>query len=155
MAPVEPALLRRAQILILASRLVELWVRDVVPPSTIYCVVGSSDERGYCRKRFWALYPWGIQICVVDSALEQNPMTTKEHRTFTSELRKMGTYEVRQNTYKSFQIDAAKRTIAVTELERRRQARAPDTIKAPKSRRMVILITVVIAAAAVAYWKFT
>lgn len=66
----------------------------------------------------------------------------------------MGTYEVRQNTYKSFQFDAAKRTMAVTELERRRQARAPDTIKDPKFRRIVILITVVIAAVAAAYWNF-
>lgn len=81
-------------------------------------------------------------------------MTSKEHLAFALELRKLDTYEVRQHTDVSIQSDAAKRTMAVTELERRRQGRGPHTIKNPIAVPIVILIIVLIAAAAAAYWKF-
>ena len=83
-------------------------------------------------------------------------MTPKEHRAFDSELRRLGAFEVRENTNPAHQPDSHKRAMAVTELERRRQARAPDTIKDPVSGRTVSLLflLVVIAAIATAYWHF-
>ena len=83
-------------------------------------------------------------------------MTPKEHRAFDSELRRLGTFEVRENTNPENQPDSIKRAMAVTELERRRQARAPDTIRNPITGRMVSLLffAVLIAAVGAAYWRY-
>jgi hypothetical protein len=83
-------------------------------------------------------------------------MTPKEHRAFDSELRRMGAFEVRENTNPANQPDSIKRAMAVTELERRRQARAPDTIRDPVTRRTVSLLFlfILIAAAGAAYWRY-
>ena len=83
-------------------------------------------------------------------------MTPKEHRAFDSELRRMGTFDVRENTDPANQPDSIKRAMAVTELERRRQARAPDTIRDPVTGRTMsfLFLFVLIAAAGAAYWRF-
>ncbi len=78
-------------------------------------------------------------------------MTTKEHQAFASELRLMHTGEVRENINSDIQPDAAKLAMAVTELERRRQARAPDTIRNP-IRMFLLLIAFFGIIAATAYW---
>ncbi len=46
--------------------------------------------------------------------------------------------------------------MAVTELERRRQARAPDTIRDPLIGRMISLLVlfILIAAVGTAYWRY-
>lgn len=83
-------------------------------------------------------------------------MTRKEHREFISELRQLGAFEVREQTDPANQPDTIKRAMAVTELERRRQARAPDTIRDPVTGRMVflLLLCVLIAAAGAVYWLY-
>ena len=78
-------------------------------------------------------------------------MTTKEHQAFASELRLMHTGEVRENINAAIQPDAAKRAMAVTELERRRQARAPNTIRNP-IRMYLLLIAFAGIVGATAYW---
>ena len=92
---------------------------------------------------------------VITDNLQMNP---KEQHTFASELRRMTEFEVRENSKPSIQRDPIKRAIAVTELERRRQTRAPKTTKDPILGRTgsLIFLTVVIAlaVAAAAYWKF-
>ena len=78
-------------------------------------------------------------------------MTPKEHHAFASELRRMDAVEVRDNTNADIQPAAVKRAMAVTELERRRQTRAPDTIRNPI--RMPLLLTAFAGiVAATAYW---
>ena len=83
-------------------------------------------------------------------------MTPKEHREFVSTLRRLGTFDVREQTNPKVQPDSIKRAMAVTELERRRQARAPETIKDPVTGRMVSLFVlfILIAAVGAAYWRF-
>lgn len=83
-------------------------------------------------------------------------MTPKEHREFDSELRRLTTFDVREHADAASQPDSFKRAMAVTELERRRQARAPETIRDPVSGRVVALIFVLIliAGAGAAYWQF-
>ena len=83
-------------------------------------------------------------------------MTPQEHRAFDAELRRLGTFDVRENTDPANQPDSLKRAMAVTELERRRQARAPHTIRDPVMGRMVSLLFLFILVAAVgaAYWGF-
>lgn len=83
-------------------------------------------------------------------------MTPKEQRAFLAELRRMSAFEVRENTDPAVQSEPIRRAMAVTELERRRQARAPDTIRDPVTRRMVSLVVfgVLVAAGAAAYWRF-
>ncbi len=81
-------------------------------------------------------------------------MASREYRAFALELRNMSAYDVRQHTETSFETDAAKRAMAVTELERRRQASAQENAKDRITGRIVFLMTVVIAAAVAAYWKF-
>jgi len=83
-------------------------------------------------------------------------MTPKEHRAFDSELRRMSTFDVRENTDPAHQPNSIKRAMAVTELERRRQARAPDTIRDPVTGRTVSLLFlfILIAAVGAAYWRF-
>ncbi len=83
-------------------------------------------------------------------------MTPKEHRTFDHELRRLSTFEVREHTDRAKQPDSTKRAMAVTELERRRQARAPNTIKDPATGRMMSLLVlfVLVVAAGAAYWRF-
>ena len=78
-------------------------------------------------------------------------MTIKEHQAFASELRLMDAGEVRENTNAAIQSDATKRAMAVTELERRRQARAPDTIRNP-IRMYLLLIAFAGIVGATAYW---
>ena len=83
-------------------------------------------------------------------------MTPKEHRAFDSGLRRLGAYEVRENTNPVNQPDSTKRAMAVTELERRRQARAPDTIRDPVTRRTmsVLFLFILVAAVGAAYWRY-
>lgn len=83
-------------------------------------------------------------------------MTPKEHRAYIHELRRMNTFEVRENTDSAKQPSSIKRAMAVTELERRRQARAPETIKDPMPGRAVSLLVLflVVVAAGAAYWRF-
>ena len=78
-------------------------------------------------------------------------MTPEQYRAFNAELKNMTTLEVRQNTEPSHQSDARKRAMAVTELERRRQLRAPDTIKDPLYGRPGFLIVVILVIAVAAY----
>ncbi len=78
-------------------------------------------------------------------------MAPKEHQAFASKLRRIDAVEVRENTISTFQPDAAKRAMAVTELERRRQARAPDTIRNP-IRISLLLIAFATIVGATAYW---
>jgi hypothetical protein len=82
-------------------------------------------------------------------------MTPKEHKAFVSELRQMSAYDVRENTKPSVQPVSLKRAMAVTELERRRQARAPDTFTASRSQRTVGLIVLGSLIGAAAYWQFS
>lgn len=83
-------------------------------------------------------------------------MTPKEHRAYLTALRRMSTFEVRENTDPASQPESIKRAMAVTELERRRQARAPDTIRDPITGRTVslVLFGVLIAAGSIAVWRF-
>jgi hypothetical protein len=83
-------------------------------------------------------------------------MTPKEHRAFDLELRRLGAFDVREQTNPDIQPDSFKRAMAVTELERRRQARAPNTIKDPVTGRMLSLLVMLIlfAAAGAAYWRY-
>lgn len=81
-------------------------------------------------------------------------MPAKEHQDFASELRRMDAVEVRENTNSANQPGAVKRAMAVTELERRRQARAPDITKSSKLLRSVPLLVLGVLIAAAAYWKF-
>ena len=83
-------------------------------------------------------------------------MTPKEHRAFDLELRRLGAYEVREHTDPAIQPDSIKRAMAVTELERRRQARAPETIRDPVTGRTISLLflCILIAALGAAYWRF-
>lgn len=83
-------------------------------------------------------------------------MTQKEHREFYTALRRMSAFDVRENSDPSVQPDSHKRAMAVTELERRRQARAPDTIRDPVTRRTVSLffLGILVAGVAAAYWRF-
>lgn len=87
-------------------------------------------------------------------------MTPKEYRTFASELRQMSAFDVRQNSDPSIQPEPKKRAMAVTELERRRQTRAPpNAIKVPIMGRTVSLILlaaiVAVVVTATAYSKFS
>ena len=87
----------------------------------------------------------------------ENPkMTPKEQRAFDSELRRMAAFDVREQADPTQQSDSTKRAMAVTEMERRRQARAPETIREPVSGRMIALIFVfiLIAGAGAAYWRY-
>ena len=88
--------------------------------------------------------------------IDHSQMTPKEHRAFDSELRRLGAYEVRENTNPVNQPDSTKRAMAVTELERRRQARAPDTIRDPVTRRTmsVLFLFILVAAVGAAYWRY-
>jgi hypothetical protein len=83
-------------------------------------------------------------------------MTPKEHRAFDLELRRLGTFDVRENSDPAKQPDSIKRAMAVTELERRRQARAPNTIRDPVTGRTVslLLLFILVAAAGAAYWRY-
>ena len=81
-------------------------------------------------------------------------MTPKEHQAFTTELRRMSAFEVREHTTIDVQTDPLKRAMAVTELEKRRQARAPDTIRGPINVPAVFLTLAVLVEGAFAYWKF-
>ena len=83
-------------------------------------------------------------------------MTPKEQRAYDSELRKLGTFDVREQTTPAVQSDSRKRAMAVTELERRRQARAPETIRDPISGRAISLIFLIILVAGLgaAYWRY-
>ncbi len=81
-------------------------------------------------------------------------MTPKEHQAFASELRQLDAVEVRENTDAAIQPDAVKRAIAVTELERRRQERAPGTLKDMSPLRSVSWLILGCLVAAAAYWKF-
>ena len=88
--------------------------------------------------------------------IDHSQMTPKEHRAFDSELRRLGSYEVRENTNSVNQPDSTKRAMAVIELERRRQARAPDTIRDPVTRRTmsVLFLFILVAAVGAAYWHY-
>ncbi len=66
----------------------------------------------------------------------------------------MDAVEVRENTNPTIQPDATKRAMAVTELERRRQARAPDTLENSILLRAMSLLVFGALIAAAAYWKF-
>ena len=81
-------------------------------------------------------------------------MATKEQQDFISELHRMSAYEVRENTSPSVQPDALKRAMAVTELEKRRQARAPSTIRSGLRLPVTLLALIILSAGAVVYWKF-
>ena len=83
-------------------------------------------------------------------------MTPKDHHAFDLELRRLGAFAVREQTDPAIQPEPIKRAMAVTELERRRQARAPDTIRDPLIGRMLSLLVlfIVIAAAGAAYWRY-
>ena len=91
---------------------------------------------------------------VTDS--DQPKMTRKEQRTFDAELRRMAAFDVREQADPTKQADSIKRAMAVTELERRRQARAPETIRDPVSGRTIALIfvAILIAGAGAAYWRY-
>ena len=78
-------------------------------------------------------------------------MTPKELRVFSANLRRMSAFEVREETLSSVQPDAVKRAMAVTELERRRQARAPATLARP-ARFPILSLVLFIAGGAVACW---
>ena len=78
-------------------------------------------------------------------------MKSYEFRAFGTDLRRMNAFEVREETVLSVQPDAKKRAMAVTELERRRQARAPKRLRTPLGLpAKLIPVTVIVAAAA--YW---
>ena len=81
-------------------------------------------------------------------------MADKDHQTYDAELRKMSAYDVRENSEPSVQPDPIKRAMAVTELERRRQARAPSTIKDPITGRAVGMIVLGAVIAAAVFWGF-
>lgn len=81
-------------------------------------------------------------------------MTSKEQKAFLSELHRMSAFEVRENTTPKIQPDPLMRAMAVTELEKRRQARAPDTIKGPINAPMVFFTLALVVAGAFAWWKF-
>ena len=66
----------------------------------------------------------------------------------------MSAFEVRENTTPDVQPDPLKRAMAVTELEKRRQARAPDTIKNPMNVPVLFLTLALVVAGAFAWWKF-
>lgn len=78
-------------------------------------------------------------------------MTTKEYQPFVDHLRKIDAFEVRENTRPLVQPDPIKRAIAVTELERRRQERAPATIKDPPYGLFIVLLGLAILALTLAY----
>ena len=88
--------------------------------------------------------------------IDHPQMTPKEHRAFDSELRRLGAFEVRENTKPANQPDSLKRAMAVTELERRRQARAPDTIRDPVTGRTVslLILFILVVAVGAAYWRY-
>ena len=88
--------------------------------------------------------------------LDQPKMTPKEQRAFDSELRRMAAFDVREQADPTQQADSIKRAMAVTELERRRQARAPETIRDPVSGRTIslIFVAILIAGAGAAYWRY-
>lgn len=81
-------------------------------------------------------------------------MTSKEQKAYLTELSRMSAFEVRENTTPEMQPDPMRRAMAVTELEKRRQARAPDTIKGPISVAAVFFALAVLVAGAIAYWTF-
>ena len=81
-------------------------------------------------------------------------MTLKEHQAFASELRQLDAVEVRENTDVDVQPDAVKRAMAGTELERRRQERAPGTIKYTSPIRVLSWLILGVLVAAGAYWQF-
>ena len=81
-------------------------------------------------------------------------MTPKEHKEYLTELHRMSAFEVRENTTPEIQPDPLKRAMAVTELEKRRQARAPETIKGPINVPAVFLMLAIVVAGAFAWWKF-
>jgi len=83
-------------------------------------------------------------------------MTPKDQRTFDAELRRMAAFDVREQADPTKQSNSVKRAMAVTELERRRQARAPETIRDPLSGRTIslIFVCVLIAGAGAAYWRY-
>ena len=88
--------------------------------------------------------------------IDHPQMTPTEHRAFESELRRLAAFEVREHTNPANQPDSIKRAMAVTELERRRQARAPETIRNPVIGLTVSLLFlfIVIAAIGAAYWRY-
>ena len=77
-------------------------------------------------------------------------MTPPERKAFSSQLRRSGSAEVRQNTNATFQPDATKRSMAVTELERRRQADARE-INSNPLRLLLLLIAFSTIVGATAY----
>lgn len=81
-------------------------------------------------------------------------MTLKETQAFASELKQMDAVEVRENTDAVNQPDAVKRSMAVTELERRRQTRAPGAIKDPSPVRVLPYLILGCLVAGAAYWHF-
>lgn len=81
-------------------------------------------------------------------------MTPKEQKEYLSELHQMSAYDVREDTSPEIQPDSLKRAMAITELEKRRQARAPDTIRNPINGPAVFLVVAVLVAGAFAWWKF-
>jgi hypothetical protein len=81
-------------------------------------------------------------------------MTPKEHQAFAAELHRMSAFEVRENTTTDVQPDPLKRAMAVTELEKRRQARAPDTIRGPVNATALFLALAFVVAGAFVWWKF-
>ena len=68
----------------------------------------------------------------------------------------MNAFEVREHADPATQPDSIKRAMAVTELEKRRQARAPETIKDPVSGRTISLIflLILVAGLGAAYWRY-
>jgi hypothetical protein len=95
-------------------------------------------------------------ITNVITKMDRPIMTPKEHRAFDAELRRLSTFEVRELTDRAIQPDSIRRAMAVTELERRRQARAPETIRDPVTGRTVslCLLFILIAAVGAAYWRY-
>ena len=80
-------------------------------------------------------------------------MTTEEYQPFVAELKNIDAFKVLENTRPIVQPDPIKRALAATELERRRQARAPATINDPRFGRLVLVSVIGILAVA-AYLVF-
>jgi hypothetical protein len=81
-------------------------------------------------------------------------MTPKEHKKFASGLRKMDIVTVREHADPSFQPEAQKRAMAATELERRRQEKAPEAIRDPIAPRLIFTGGILVAGLVAAYWGF-
>lgn len=91
------------------------------------------------------------QYDAVHSVFTRLTMTPKEQQKFASSLRKMTVGNVREHSEPSFQPAPLKRAMAVTELERRRQLRAPDTIKKPIAMYSIVICATLIVGAIAVY----